>query len=331
MTRTSRNLKMIRIINRKYFSVTLISILSGCFCSCEKIIEPKDLPQQDARIVVNSILVTDEFISANVSSSKSILNGKPYNYIENAVCELYENDIFKQVLLSAGNGTYVSTTLAKKNTRYTLKVSAGGYKAVEGSTSLLGGVSVSGIERYDTTSSNYFVSDYGNNSFNINGSTKYRFKIIDDLAVKNYYSVRPLVLLFDSAGSEITMESPNVSIFNNVSGGGLFGGEGSNGSTVDFDDLNLVNGKEVPLDISINMSFNSLNYKKVSKIEVYLEVYNLNEDYYKYKTTLNDQVNTGGLFSEPVRIFSNMSSGMGIIAGASVSTFSAYSGSPRKS
>ncbi|MES2679991.1 MAG: DUF4249 family protein [Bacteroidota bacterium] len=322
---------MTRIIRNKYFAVALTGIVSGFFMSCEKIIEPKDLPQQDARIVVNSILVTDHFISAEISSSKSILNGKPYTYIDNAVCEIYENGVFKQNLLSAGNGTYISATLAKQNTKYTIKVSAAGYKTVEGSTSLLGGVSVTGIERYDTASANYFLSDFGNNTFNINGSTKYRLKIVDDLAVKNFYSIRPLVLLFDSAGNEITNEPSNASIINNISGDGIFGGGGgyNNGLTVEYDDLNLVNGKEVPVDVSVSLSFSSFS-TKVSRIEVYFEVYNLNEDYYKYKTSLNDQLNTGGLFAEPVRVYSNISSGMGIIAGASVSTFSAYSGTPKK-
>lgn len=305
------------------FILTLFMVIS-----CQKVIDPGDLPQQDARIVVNSILISDSFIVAGISSSKGILSGKAYKYLDNAFCGLYENDVFIKNLIYAGNGNYTSAVLAKANTKYTLKVAALGYKDVEGSTVLPGGVTVTGITRYDTTTSNYAINDSVNNAGGVAGTTKYRFSIIDDLSRKNYYSIHPRILLFDSLGAQIDSKNALVTIYNNVVAGSIFSNNSGNGMTIDIDDQTIVNGKEIQLDVAIGLDFAISNYTRIKKVSVILDIYNLNEDYYKYKTTLNDQTNSGGIFSEPVRIYSNMSSAMGIIAGASVSTFSAYSGAP---
>jgi len=329
MTKIWKSLKTWTANNMKHLSALVSVLVILLHTSCQKVIAPGELPQQDARIVVNSILISDSFVVAGVSSSKSILSGKAYNYLDNAFCGLYENDVFVKNLVYAGNGNYTSAVLAKPNTKYTLKVAAAGYKDVEGSTTLLGSVSVTGITQYDTTLSNYSVVDYGNNTGGIVGTTKYRLSIIDDLNRKNYYSIRPSILVLDSAGKQIDSKTARFTIYNNIAAGNIFGDNGgNNGTTVDIDDLTIVNGKEIQLDLAVEIAFTSSDYKKIKYVTLFLNIYNLNEDYYKYKTTLNNQTNTGGIFSEPVRVFSNMSSGMGIIAGASVSTFSVYSGSP---
>jgi len=286
MTKNWKNLKKNKTTNmKKYRTYLLIFSMAVLFGSCEKVIEPGELPQQDARIVLNSILYTDSLISANISSSKSILSAKAYVFIDNAVCELYEDGVYIQNLINAKKGQYLSTIYAKSNKKYTFKVSAPNYKSIEASTTMLGNIAITSIERYDTTISFYRLIDYGSGQLFLIGSTSYRFRIIDDLSRKNYYSIQPIVEAYDTAGNMIDDIEITASItlntktnnFNNVNGQSL---------TVDINDLTLVNGKEIETDISIYLNGFSDTAEDIGSVKVFLKLYNINEDFYRYKTTL---------------------------------------------
>ncbi|MBX3165638.1 MAG: DUF4249 family protein, partial [Bacteroidetes bacterium] len=172
------------------FSVVLMLIISS---ACERIIEPNELPQQDPQVVVNCIVYSGSAITASITLSKSILSGKPYKTVDNAVCDVYENDNYVGKLTAAGSGNYTSSIVAQTGKKYELKVSAPGYDGVSGSTSVPDQLSVTNIERYDTT--NYAITTYTYNngmgtSINIGGSLKLKLRIVDnEPKVKNYYSL----------------------------------------------------------------------------------------------------------------------------------------------
>jgi hypothetical protein len=331
MIKNCKNSKTNNLNKMKNIKVFVFIVSYLLFTSCQKVIDPGELPQQDARIVMNCILVSDSFIVANISASKSILSGKPYSYLSDAFCSLYENDVFKTNLISRGDGNFTSSVLAKVNTKYSLKVSANGYKDVQATTSVPARIAVTNIARYDTVNSFFYFTQYDFTNPGISGSTKYKLNIIDDVNQKNYYSIRPFIQLYDSLGKEIVNPSQSLTIVNNINTGGIFGGDNyGDGLTVDVDDKNVVNGKEIPLDLSVSFYLYDAGLTRVKKMKLYLSVYSLSEDFYRYKYTLNEQSYNEGLFSEPVRVFSNVSSGMGIMAGWSVNTFEVYSGSPKK-
>src|SRR5438045_1388231 len=89
--------------------------LALAFQSCEKVIEPKNLPEQDPRIVLNSILMAGDKVSTEISASKSIISGKPYKFINNATCVLYVNGNLTETLPFVKNGVYTGTTVVTAN------------------------------------------------------------------------------------------------------------------------------------------------------------------------------------------------------------------------
>jgi hypothetical protein len=318
--KNSKNLNKKPNKMKKLLTPCVIVLIGIFFAACEKVIDPGDLPQQDARLVFNSIIYTDSVIKANISSSKSILSGKPYVFIDNAVIELFEDDLFLQTLVNKKNGNYLSSVNAKSNKKYTVKVSAPNYNSITASTTLLGNISVSSITKYDTSTAYYSLDSYGGDQKFIYGATNYKIKIIDDLTKTNYYGIRPIIEIYDDTGQKIEDSGITATVQRN-SGDNTFNNGGYNAPFIDIDDQTLVNGKEIDVDLSvlINGSFDS--DLMVGSIKIFLELYNINEDFYKYRLTLNDQTNTNGsFFSEPVMVYSNVSNGMGIFAGANLNT-----------
>jgi hypothetical protein len=281
--------------------------------SCEKIIEPKNLPEQDPRIVLNSVIKSDSVFRANISISKSIISGKDYKVINDAVCELYANGQYFAKLINIGKGNYATDTMtkAKTNTKYTLKVGVSGYKNVEGTSTVPGTVTVLRSVRYDTTNSRFFNYTSPNGS-NINGILKYRIYLKDDINTVNFYGIAPKVILLDSLGTVIPAIA-SVYISSNIENG-LGGTYINNGLSLETDDKYLVNGNEVSFDVSLNITANVSQNANPKSAEIRFDVSSYSEELYKYKVTLSQQSNTsGGLFSEPVLVYSNINSGMGIV------------------
>jgi len=297
-------------INQIFLALTLL-VLS----SCEKVIEPKDLPEQDARIVLNSVLYSDSAVSAHISSSKSILSGKDYKFIDNANCELFEDDQFIEKLLFKKNGRYEGNTFPKTGKKYTLKVSASGFEPVEGSSSMTSSVVIKNVARYDSVMSNFNIYAVGDGNVQLGGSVKYKLSVIDDVNTSDYYSLQAVIKLYDTAGAQIPEElaSGYVSIYNNVSENGFQGGS-YYGDFIVVNDESLVNGNEIVMDISISVGYSYEKSIELGRMEVFLRASHISSDYYKYLQTFNAQASQGpNWFSEPVLVYNNIKGGMGIV------------------
>jgi hypothetical protein len=287
---------------------------------CQKIIEPKDLPQQDPRLVMNCVLNKDSMIGLNLSASKSILSGKEYKFIDNAVCELYENGVFVEHLLNYKNGNYQSSVYPKINREYTIKASASGYEPIEGVTLLPDSAELINAERYDLVNSNYMAYNTGTlGATSIGGSTKCLIRIKTKSTIRNYFSIRSIISLYDSAGNFV--QQPNYTYITNNSTNAnndvIY-----SGSVIEVSDENVVNGNEVLLDLGIGFSG---DYPPVKYAEVSLVISTISEDLFKYRTTLSNQINTGvSLFAEPVIVFNNIKNGMGIMGSMNSSVYFLY-------
>jgi hypothetical protein len=298
-------------MNKIIFSLASVLFFAGC----EKVIEPKSLPQQDPMLVLNCILYNDSVVRATVSLSKSILSGKDYVYINNATCDLYQDDNFIERLSGKGDGKYEGATKPVSGKKYTLKVAAPGYNSVEGSTILGEYVPVSYYERYDTT--NYRVYQYimAGTDNNVSGNIKLKIRFKDNPKKKNYYSVLAAVSIFDTSGTEEVILNPYIYSNMNDESRNYFGG-----NSIDTDDQVLVNSNEVFLDVTI--SFGSYFYNRVfESASVYLSISDISEDLYKYKKTLNEQASAGiGFFAEPVLVHNNIQNGVGIMGSVNSNT-----------
>ena len=173
------------------------------FLSCEKVIEAKDLPEQDSRIVLNSLLFSEDLITANITASRGILSNKAFKDLDNAVCQVFENDAYLGNLINIQNGNFTSFFTAKVNNKYRLIVSASGYSSVTATTIIPPSVKYTNLERYDTLNYNYRLNQYSPSEKSVGGTSKFKLKILDDLSAKNFYSIKPIVILTDSLGNTI--------------------------------------------------------------------------------------------------------------------------------
>lgn len=304
------------------FSIGLLLVTAAC---TERVIEPNELPEQDPRLVLNSILYSGEYITANISLSKSILSGKPYKTIDNAVCHVYENGSFIGTLTSAGKGYYTSTLTPQTGKTYELKVTASGYEGVSASTTIPDTMSITNVQRYDTINYNIFLGTGSTGTViapeGLYGTLKYKFKIIDDPKIKNYYSIRPVVLLYDTGNVANIVPPENIYIYSNSNNNDVTNSNVGSGSTYEVDDQDVVNGSEITLDVTISFSQNIGYNFHLKNISMLLYAENLSPEYYKYLVTLKNQVYNGAnFFAEPTQIYSNVSNKMGIVAGANAGT-----------
>jgi hypothetical protein len=310
----------------KKLTTLFIPFLLFAFSSCEKVIEPGELPDQEARLVMNSIIFNDSLIKVEVSSSKSILNNKAYKFIDNAICALFENGVFKEHLTLIAEGVYSAMTKAVAGKEYKIQVNAAGFDQVEGKTITPNNFSFGSIERYDTLNSKFWISHNYNGvdtSYNVYGGTKLKFRIKDNPNELNTYGVEPVIYaMYDSSGVEKYRQLSGYIQGNRNLG---FSEADVYGSTLMVNDENHIGNDEIPVDFLIDVySFEPINFK-IKRLKVSLRLYNFSNEYYRYQKTLIEQRNIGAaLFAEPVLVYSNVSSGMGIVAAANTNLVFVY-------
>lgn len=308
MMKSWKNLKINNNRMRtKFFSYSALFVFITTLLSCEKVIEPKSLPQQDSRLVLNALFYGNSNVVVNVSASKSIVSNKAIKYIDNAICALYDNGVFVENLLNFKGGNYLGKTQIKEEHSYELKVSAPGYTTVNASTQIPAAFSYSSITRYDTINSFITINDFAGTS-NLNCSVKLRGTVIDDSRVKNHYLLLPSISGSDADGNTIGFNlKPYISSI----------GTNNGGYGLDLDDLKPVNGNQIPFDVVINC-YQQIDTTDLRSLKLYLFFYSMSDEYYKYRTAISKQQGTGvSLFSEPVLDYSNVANGMGVMAGAS--------------
>jgi hypothetical protein len=298
---------MIKLSNIPTAAIVIIAVFLTS--SCEKVIEPEELPEQDPRIVVNSIIYSGASITSQLNSSKSILSGKDFKFIDNAEADLYEDDRFLERLQSLKNGSYTSVAQAQVGRKYTLKINASGYPGVEGSAFVPHDLEIKKIEQYDTANS--YLSKYSSGSFeSLNGALKFRLYINDDINSRNYYRVEVYPYFFDLNG---VLLDRNYSLYINVPNQNENVQAANN--TVEVSDAVVVNGNEVMLDMAVNINMGGYQIRDIETVEVWIAASQVSEDLYKYKATLNQQAYAGAnFFSEPVLVHNNITNGMGIMA-----------------
>ncbi len=199
---------------------------------------------------------------------------------------------------------------------------AGGYKTAEGSNTMTDSAGVLRIERFDTI--NYTIRRTTNLTYTfLGGGLRYRLFLKDKALEDNYFTLQPMLLLYDSLGHTIDHELYfYVSNIDNSQYGSSIKTFGSN---VFFDDKYLVNGNEIPLSLELGFNDSSPLTSHVYAIEFVLYVSNVSEDYFKYIVTLNNQIQTnnqGTFFAEPVIVHNNIINGMGIVGCVNTRTIS---------
>ncbi len=264
---------------------------------CDQIIEI-DLPEQDPVLVVNAPFTPDSVWQASVSRSQDIQRQGAPEPVTNALVLILENGVVIDTLTHSLNDIYVSAGSRKPiaGHSYTLKASAPSFADVTGNEAAPVPVAPYTIAWRDSVSVDQFEGPLGEFSFSIN----------DPAGTRNYYALNvyqidTIIELNDTLIQlypvYLRVQDPTLE-FDIRTGGVLF-------QDVTFDG----SSRSIKVQISSNNHDNSILFFGFSTVT---------ESYYRYTKTLASYYETGfNPFAEPVRIYSNMTPGMGIFCGFS--------------
>lgn len=301
--------------------ITLIALCSILLTSCQHEIV---LPDTGRKIVINGFIATDSLL--NVFVNKSVYASTfdfPYGKdLDNAKVYIYQNDICIDSLNHEWRSSYSFTSNSSSiyypgnywskrliplpGNEYKIVAKVPGLPDATASTKI---PDIVRIERIDTTR---IVIDpaTGNYSFK---RLICKIEFTDPKDETNYY-------LFN-VGKVFLCQDPIVEEeLWNINHGAWDGNRYIEG--IAFSDK-VINGQKYSLTISIPITqiyIDSLKTSIYPELTVPLKLYSITEEYFKYIQTLNlYNAKFGNPLTEPVQVYSNITGGLGIFAGSSVS------------
>ena len=297
----------------KKLSILLSTLI--IFSACEKIIEPKDLPDQDPRLVLNAIVENDSVFTASLSSSKSIISGKEYKSIDKSYCAVYEDGKFLEQLTFNSKGKYTGTKKPVAGKFYEFVARASGFTDVNAKSDLPVLPELVSALAYDTVLSVFSASAPKGKPFeSVFGGMKFKVSLKERSGVADYFELTPILVLVDSFGMPLDILPPLLAQGGTDSGSGssFYTSTGVGGSDAD----GVVAGlKTFDTYLFCNATISDPD---AAGIHIYMIASRLSEAYYKYLQTSYQQANTSGsFFAEPTFVYSNCSNGMGIVGGRS--------------
>lgn len=271
--------------------------------SCELTI-PVVLPEQEPKLVVNSLFYIDEVFEIEVTSSKPMIDNTNSGYlpISNAIVKLFEDGAeIEQLPYDILTERYLSNLKPIEGKSYKVEVSHADYPMVNAEDYVPLAVSLSDFifEKNIRQKDGEWESDF---SF-----------IVNDHEVQNYYSIE--IYLMDTINMDINPICFSTLDASINAGESFFGNENEFCNRVYFDDK----------------LFNNTNHKMVFSIkqfyldwghQLYIVFRSLSKANYLYNISKELQSYTqDNPFAEPVLVFNNIKEGLGIFAGGSYRTF----------
>ena len=291
-------------LNRMVF-VFLIFVFVA---SCQKEVEVK-IPDSKYKIVLNSIMSEDSLFTVSVTRTKKLYaDDNKILSISNATVSIYENGNFIENLKHIENDVYKSTFFKPKNgNTYKVVVKANGFDEASAEEVLIKQANISNITFKDSA----LVKE--NETY-----AKVSFDIDDPSVVKNYYELEIIIINYFPDYSQqppvdsvrvvfptymlITDEALKDNFVPDIDGGGQDYGT----SNLQFTDK-YFDGKKY----TVNAFVNSYSYTETDSMLV--KVKSVSKSYYEYKRTALEQQNADGPFSEPVRVYTNVVGGVGVL------------------
>lgn len=282
-------------------SLIIIISVAVLAMSCEKIIDI-DIPDNEKKIVVNSVFCPDSLIWVNVSKSLNILDDQNVKFIENAKVQLFEDGEAVEDLLYFGGGFYRSMSFRPVHGKtYQVLVSSEGLTSVN-------------AENEVPTPVHFISIDTSSSRFNDMDVVECKMRINDPANEANYYllSVRRLFRYMDYDSTFISeiisplwLESndPVVEEWIDYGSGLLFSDD-------------MIDGKNY--DFSFMLYMWDLADSETDSAKVYFNLFSISKDYYLYaKSYQMNRISAGNPFAEPVQVYSNVNNGIGVFAGYS--------------
>lgn len=278
--------------------------------SCETIVEI-DIPVEPTRLVINSTITPENYMSAHISESKHILDGSDvYKRVQGAIVEIYEDGNLITNLPDSLEGNYISNNFKPlRGKLYEISVSKAGFETATAQvlmpldTAVISGIKVDTVIEQEFGYSSHFL--------------RFNVAIQDDAAIDNFYKIsvyeEGLFIRYDYNVDPpalidsvyyynklyIQTRDPSLEEFQSYGQDILFNDELFNGSTYHINVLT-----------SIWVDPNNTNE---SSISYFVELANTSESYYRYELSSQLQLFTGeNPFAQPVTVYNNIENGFGI-------------------
>ena len=300
----------------------ILSALSLSNCTKEIEFDEQDIAP---RIVVNSLFTNDSIWSAHISRSVGVLETTSYTTIDNASVNIFDDNAnLVTTLTHQGDGLYTSPTGAtpEPNQSYTLEASASGYAPVSATNEIPPAIPIYQLDTVTSTNSNGDIILEATITFQ------------DPPNVSNYYMLEVFVTgtwinnewEWDTLANEwapdtmefrdplqISCNDINVETVNRFN----FGGFENTYLYLMLKDQNFDGN-------NYSLTFSVINYAELKEMELFGEIrlVNTSEAYFNYLKSFNlYQRSINNPFATPVQVYSNVSNGMGIFAGGTLTSW----------
>jgi Domain of unknown function (DUF4249) len=280
--------------------------------------------EYDNKLVVNSIIFNGTKVKVALNESKPPQGDIDFLPLTSAIVTLYgdtqswilDSFVSPGVFKDVGYYTTKSNIDLPPNQNYKLKIITPNFPKIEAETFIPSVAIVS-----DSVITNVTFTPFASTNPNAGNllEADLTFKLDDKIDKKEYYFVRISYIsdyvlsktfpfnLIDSINTKTV--SFNISNIDDVRISFLLG------KGLIFSDQEF-NGQNKAITMKIR---GGLELKNTQPDKATLEIWTLNEDYYKYITDVNKQLSLNtDPFAEPLNIYSNISGGLGIFGGYSV-------------
>lgn len=339
MKKTTKSVTALLTYSRRSLIFVWILFLWGAV-ACETVVEV-DILQEPSKLVVNSLMRTDQPVSAQVSLSKSVLDNSDLSSVAGAEVVLLEEGTVVATLEENENtsisGFYTSSFLPTAGNNYTLQVGKSGYESVEANAYIPPPIPIQSIS-YDTS---VFINTYQDGDTTIVDRAinidEIRLTFNDPAGEKNYYEIGLLRystqyiyqhdeqgnIVFDSLNNPVIIDSTQ-NLFPGrlasddplLNSGDSFLEDGGSvyNSYFTFSD-DFINGKSYTFRFQPDGDF---FHNQSDENRYVVTLHTISEEQYLYFNSSDLQNETvGNPFAEPTPVYNNVENGFGIFAGYS--------------
>jgi hypothetical protein len=303
-------------IAKIYIKSILPALALLIISSCEKIIDMRE-SQTSQIIAVNSIICPDSVFKVHLSHSVPVLYDSVNNILTDKVVEVYEDNVLVRSLKHKSGGYYYDLSFYPRQGKiYRIRILDGSVQVAEASTSIPIPIPVislltdESIKQWGKALIIYVLFDdpaNQDNYYRISLRERARFAVKDENDMVQYKTyIRYKWIDYEASTILKGMgEVPEDQVVNHHS---------SNDYNIFADDV--INGKEYSL--SVYTDYYEEKFLIDSQISVLFQ--SISPEYYDYlksRTLYNDVKNNP--FAEPIRVYSNITNGIGIFGGFSYS------------
>lgn len=320
----------------KNIYIIVLFVIGLLMVSCENDIEFKG-DDTTAMMVVNSLLTPDSVVKVHLSKSKFFLkDDSSFEVINDAVVNVYANDVFVEELDGIGGGFYLGSYKPKHGEIIKIVANNSEFGTVSSSTFIYPENPIISVDTVSNFTGETFWVNYTNDIKGnfiqdtlgkvINKQLKFTVNFKDDLDTKNYYR---LVVKYrqhiDDVGiidNTAFIESTDL-VFGSTSEGDIFQ-EGTTNYYHEFSD-EILNGKKYGLTFTVNtteyeympgkepVDNGEVHVNVLEKQELVINLQSISDSYYLYLKSRSANNSYIEFFSEPVQIHNNIQNGIGII------------------